>query len=218
MSRPLLVLLACGLMAGCGVPTDDEPRTLDRAAAPFRVFATQTPAQPDGEAQAELFLVRDGLVQPVQRQIPLPGSAQQVLQQLFEGPTEAESASGLSTALTAGLEPEGLEVRDRIAVVTLENLDEQVRTDQVVALAQIVATLVALPEIDGVRFRSQGRDVPVPRGDGSLTDAPVNRESYAEQLGGVRPSSAVPPEPVPAAEPTPAAEDAGPPPAPAPTG
>lgn len=217
MRRPLLALLACALVAGCGVPTDEEPRALDRAAAPFRVFETQTPAQPDGEVQAQLYLVRNGQVQPVQRQVPLPGSAQQVLQQLFDGPTESESASGLSTALPSGLRPQGLEVRDRIAVVSLDGLDEQVRTDQVVAFAQIVATLVARPEIDGVRFRARDRDLPVPRGDGSLTDAPVNRESYAEQLGEPQANAVVPPEPVPGASIVPAEEGLVEPPAPAPT-
>lgn len=206
MRRPLLVLLTCGLAAGCGVPADDEPRALDRAAAPFSVFETRPPAQPDnGEVQAELFLVREGQLQSVQRQVPLPGSALQVLEQLLGGPTGPESETGLSTALPSGLTVEELEVDDGIAVVSLEGFDEQVRTDQVVAFAQIVATLVARPDIDGVRFRARGRDLQVPRGDGSLTDAPVNRESYAEQLVGPSTTSAVPPEPVPPSGPTPAA-------------
>ena len=73
------------VVTGCGVPSDDEPRALDRAAAPFSVFATLAPAQPDGEVQAELFLVRDGQILSVQRQVPLPGTARQVLQQLPMG-------------------------------------------------------------------------------------------------------------------------------------
>jgi len=213
--RPLLALLVCAVATGCGVPADDEPRALDRAAAPFRVFATFAPPQPEGEVQAELFLVREGQIQSVQRRVPLPGSAEQVLEQLFQGPTQAESESGLSTALTSGLRPQGLEVRDGIAVVTLEDVEEQVRSDQVVAFAQIVATLATRPEIDGVRFRSQDRDLPVPSGDGSLTDAPVNRESYAEQLG--LPTSKDPPEPAAESTPAPAGGAAGAP-APTPTG
>jgi hypothetical protein len=202
-------VLACALVAGCGVPVDDEPRVLDRAAAPFRVFATLEPPQPEGEVQAELFLVLNGQIQSVQRQVPRPGSPQQVLRQLIDGPTKAESESGLSSALPVGLTLQELQVTDRTAVVTLDGLDEQVRTDQVVAFAQIVATLDALPQIDGVRFRRRDADLPVPTGDGQLTDDPVDRQDYAELLGltsttPVVPSPlAPPPEPAPA-EPPPA--------------
>ena len=108
MRGRVFALLACLLVAGCGVTDEEDPRALDRAAAPFRVFATLAPAQPEGEVQTELFLVRDGRIEAVRREVPLPGSAQQVLQQLFDGPTEAESAGGLSTSLPSGLRAQGL--------------------------------------------------------------------------------------------------------------
>ena len=209
MRRIALSLLTCVLLAGCGVPSDGEPRVLDRAAAPFGVFTTDPPAQPGGEVQAELFLVRDGEIQSVRRQVPLPGSAQQVLQQLFDGPTQAESDSGLSTAVPTGLAVESLAVDDGIAVVSLAGLDEQVRTDQVVAFAQLVATLDARSEIVGVRFREEGSDLPVPSGDGQLTDEPVDRQDYAELLGGTSTTPVIPPEPLPPPPPPPAATPAG---------
>ena len=189
-------VLAVLAVSACGVPVDDEPRALDRGAAPFRVFEP-APAEPqEGEVAAELYLVRDSRVEAVERRLPRPGSPEQVLRQLFEGPTREEQNQGLSTSVPASMQLEGVEVRDGIAVVSLK-LGEQVTTDQVVAFAQIVATLVARPDIEGVRFRTQGRDLDVPRGDGSLTGAPVNRQSYTEQLVGPRASPpVVPPEPV----------------------
>lgn len=195
----LVVLVV--LVAGCGVPQDAAPRALDASAAPFRVFEPEPAPEPEGEVEAELWLVRTDRLVPVQRRLPLPGSPRQVLEQLFDGPTEAERAAGLSSALPSALELEGIEVRDRLAVVTLEGLGDQVRTDANVAFGQIVATLDARPEIDGVRFRTPDGDVQVPRGDGSLTDAPVNRASYAELIGEPATVSVVPPPPV---EPAPA--------------
>jgi hypothetical protein len=191
-----LVLL---LVAGCGVPQDEAPRALDRAEAPFRVFESEAAPTPTGDLAAELWLVRGDRPEAVLRQVPRPGSPQQVLGQLFSGPTEQESAAGLTTAIPTAFELEDVTVDDGIAVVTLAGLGDQVRTDNNVAYAQIVATLDARPEIDGVRFRTDDGDLPVPRGDGSLTDAPVNRRSYGELLGQPVATTPVPPAPVPSA-------------------
>jgi hypothetical protein len=207
--RALAVLataLATALLPACGVPTDDQPRALDRGGAPFRVFEAESSPAPEGEVQADIFLLRDSLVVAVQRQVPMPGTPKQVLEQLFAGPTGAERDVGLSTALPNAIRLVDVAVQDRIALVTLDGLDEQIRTDQVVAFAQIVATLDGRPSVDGVRFRTGDGDLQVPRGDGSLTDAPVNRGSYGPQLTGAVPE-AVPPPPEPAPEPE--AEPAG---------
>ena len=198
--RRLLAALAVVLLTACGVPQEDTPRPLDRDAAPFRVFDLEAvPAEP-GDLQVPLFFVRGDRLVPVQRELPLPGSPEQVLRALFTGLTEAERAEGLSSAIPTGVELEGVEVTDRIAVVSLDGLNEQV---QVLAFAQIVATLDAREDVVGVRFRTDDGDLRVPRGDGSLTEAPVDQQSYAEQLGLVQDPAAmvVPPEPVP---PTPA--------------
>lgn len=209
-ARVTVAVVVAVLLAACGVPQDEAPRALDPSAAPFLVFEPEPAPQPQGEVEAELWLVRTDRLVPVQRQLRLPGSPQQILEQLFDGPTEAERAAGLSSALPAALELEDIEVRNRLAVVTLEGLGDQVRTDANVAFGQIVATLDAHPDIDGVRFRTPDGDVQVPRGDGSLTDAPVNRESYAELIGDPQTTSVVPPQPVaPIPEPAPAQPAAG---------
>lgn len=203
--RRLAALLALPVLVGCGIPQDEQPRALDPAAAPFRVFASQAAPTPEGELAAELWLVRGDRPEPVVRAVPRPGSPEQVLEQLLAGPTETESEAGLSTAIPTAFELDDVQVEDGIAVVSLEGLGDQVRNDNNVAFAQIVATLDARPDIEGVRFRTGDTDLQVPRGDGSLTDAPVNRESYAELLG--RPAAGtVPPPPVaPAPQPEPAA-------------
>ena len=203
--RRLVALLALPVLVACGVPQEDEPRALNPADAPFRVFASDAAPTPEGELAAELWLVRGDRPEPVVRAVPRPGSPEQVLEQLLAGPTESESEAGLSTAIPTAFELDGVEVEDGIAVVTLEGLGDQVRNDNNVAFAQIVATLDARPDIQGVRFRTGDTDLQVPRGDGSLTDAPVNRESYAELLGrsGAR---TVPPPPVAPAPAQPEAE------------
>lgn len=190
MRRLLLVLLAL-LLTACGVPEDGAPRPLDPDQAPA-VFAPEVVPPAEGDLEVELFYVRDDALVPVPRAVPSPGSPAQVLDLLFTGLTEPERATGLRSAIPVGVSFDGVEVEDGVAAVTLDGLNEQV---QVLAFAQIVATLDAREDVDGVRFRSGGSDVQVPRGDGSLTDEPVGASAYAELLGAARTSSAVPPTP-----------------------
>jgi hypothetical protein len=191
--RLLPAAAALALAVGCGVPQDDMPRALDPSGAPFRVFEQDAVPPPQGDLQVEMWFTRNDRLVPLVRPVQLPGSPREVLEALFAGLAEQERAAGLASALPAGLAFTAVEVRDRIAVVTLRGLNEQV---QVLAFAQIVVTLDGRPEVDGVRFRSADRDVQVPRGDGSLTDAPVNRESYSELLGAAEVQPVVPPPPV----------------------
>jgi hypothetical protein len=192
------VLTGALAVAGCGIPQDEQPRALGPGEAPFRGFDEEPEASPspEGDVEVELWYVQGDRLVPVTRPVG-GGGPRSVLAALFDGVTEPERAGGLSSALT-GVTFRSVDVTDRIAVVTLEGLNEQV---QVTAFGQIVVTLDGRPDVDGVRFRAAGTDIQVPRGDGSLTDAPVNRQSYAELLGGE--NAVVPPVPV-----TPNDEDA----------
>lgn len=204
-----LLLLASVLLAGCGVPRDEAPRTLDRDAAPFRLFEDEPSPAPAGDVVVELWLVRGDRIVPSRRAVQQPGSPQQVLRALFSGLTEEERTAGLSTAIPATIELTGVEVSEGIAVVTLQGVNEQV---QVLAFAQVVATLDGRPEVTAVRFRDAERDLPVPRGDGSVSGAPVTRQSYLEVLGldvgGTVPTPPPPAEPL--VEPAPAGGDPAP--------
>lgn len=176
----LLLAVLLGLLTACGVPQDDEPRTLDPAAAPFRAFQPDAAPPPQGDLQVELWFLRSDEPVPITREVELPGSPRQVLEQLFRGPTEAELAEGLSSAIPSSVGLRDVTVSEGIAVVTLDGLNEQV---QVPAFAQIVATVDGLPNVVGVRFRTSAGDVQVPRGDGGLSAGAVTRNDYAVLLG-----------------------------------
>ena len=198
--RRLLLLLLVGLLAACGVPVDDGPRSLDRGAAPFSVFEPDVEPTQGGDISAELWFVSGDVLAPVQRAVPSPGSAQQVLELLFAGLTETERTGGLRNAIPAGLTFDNVAVQDGIATVTLAGLEEQVLAQvQVLAFAQIVITLDSRDDVARVRFRANDRDLPVPRGDGLLTEEPVDRDDYDEQLTPPPTTAAevVPPSPVP---------------------
>ena len=195
MRRRTAALLALLLLtAGCGVPRDDQPRALNPSVAPFRAYVPEAAPEPQGDRPVALYLVRADRLQRTERRIETPAPTR-VLRQLLEGPTSQELEAGLTTAIPATVTLEGLSMSSDIAVVSLAGLQQgQIRTDQLTAFAQIVATLDDLPGIEGVRFRSGGADLEVPRGDSSLTDGPLKAADYAGLLS----------PPAPGAVPTPA--------------
>lgn len=192
-----LWLAALALLAACGIPQDDAPRALDPAKAPAGAQARATAVpEPAGDARVTLHFVRGGQVVPVSRPVSKPLAVEPLLDLLFAGPTAAEKAAGTSSLIPSSLTVLRVQQQGDIAVVTLAGTDEQVRPE-VLAYAQIVATLS--PErAAGVRFRLGEADLPVPRADGSLTDAPVSRLDYNTLLAAeALPAASPPPNPGP---------------------
>jgi len=110
------------------------------------------------------------------------------LEHLAEGPTRAEAATGIRTALppeVVGVD-EGL--ADGLTTVSVSRgFTGTAGGDQLLAVAQVVWTLTDLPGVATVRFVVEGAPVEVPT-DGGLTDRPVDRDDYR---------SAAPAEPTP---------------------
>lgn len=191
--RALLALAVAASLAGCGVPRDDAPRTLDPANAPAGALPSPSRIpEPVGNDRVALYFIREGLVAPVTRPVPQSTSVEPLLELLFAGPTSSEQASGTSSLIPASLLVMNVREQGSTVVVTLGG-SEALGRPQVLAFAQIVATLTP-DRAAGVRFRLDGADLAVPRSDGSLTDAPVSRLDYAADLlaGDTEPPPAAP--------------------------
>lgn len=182
---------------GCGVPTDAGPRPLDSVASPFALpgSAGQTAADPtavpSGRAQVDLYFAQDGLavltLRPVDSTMPLAVPA--LLDLLLAGPTESELQAGTSSVIPSSLTIEAVALEGTTAVITLGGPAEQIQSTQALAFAQIVATLTAAGGVSGVRFRLGDADLPVPRGDGALSERPLNRTDYTELIAGASASA-----------------------------
>ncbi len=194
--KAVLTLLLALLLSACGVSVDDQPRALDPAEAPFQVFTETTPPVPQGEGRVALYFVRDDRVVLQTRAVESATDLGEVLDLLLEGPTAQQVEAGIRSALPTTFSIEDLEVgRDGVAVVVLGGESTQISTSPL-GFAQVVATLTAPGRAQSVRFRLDGEDLPVPRGDTSLTEEPVDRSDYAELLADASPSPtppAVPP-------------------------
>ena len=175
--------LAALVVAGCGVPAEDTARPLSTDDAPFGLLAGPTAtARPQGADAEQLLFVRDSMLVAVTRRA-VSVSARSALSDLLSGPSEQERAQGLTTALPPGATRGQVDVTRGVASVDLgPGLLDSGRSDQVLALAQVVVTLDALPGVDAVRFLRDGKALPVPAGDGALQDAPLTAGDYSGLL------------------------------------
>lgn len=168
-------------MTACGIPNDDEPRALSPQDVPFASPGTSAVADPDGEGRVALYFVRDDRVVLTTRRVERSMPTHELVELLFAGPAREERASGLISVIPSTLSVDDVAIDDGTAVITLTGPDSEIRRLQPLAYAQIVATLTP-NRVTGVRFRRGGAFLQVPRADGSLTDAPLTRGSYAQLL------------------------------------
>ncbi len=183
--RALPVVVVAVLLAGCGLQPEAEPRALPPRTAPEAGPTATAPVLP-GARPTTLYLVRDAMLAPVVRRASSGSSPVGALTLLLRGPTPGEGDQGLSSALAPDavlldevqVEPGGL------AVVPLRTLPAEglVRSDEVLAYAQVVATLTALPGVRSVSFLRDGEPLAVPRADGLVATAPLTRRDYADLL------------------------------------
>jgi len=185
-------LLAVLLLAGCGVPEDEQPRALEAREAPFASPTRSPVPQSVGDRRVALGFVRDGAVVLSSRTVEDPPTTEQLLELLFAGPSQDEDADGLSTFLPSTVSVEDVEIDGGTAVVTLEGPDDsEVLRLQPLAWAQVVATLTPA-RVPGVRFRLDDADLQVPREDSVLTSLPLTRRDYAGLLA-VQPTATATP-------------------------
>ena len=194
MTRGLLLLVVLALLGGCGVPAEDLPEPVPTAGIHDTESPDDDPA--DGTGMT-VYLVRGADLLPVMRATAVKTTGQ-ALELLVEGPTRAEAADGVRTALPP--EVVGVQRRPNEGIATVavtRGFTGITGGNQLLAVAQIVWTLTELPTVTGVRFTVEGAPVEVPTDEG-LTARPVDRDDY----GSVAPD----PPPAPTGSDTPAAE------------
>jgi spore germination protein GerM len=171
------------LLGGCGVSTQTEPEPLVTATGdhPASRPAGISPG-PTGSAartqDTEIYFTRDNHLVAVRRRIPLGAGPTERLAALVAGPTPAESAAGITTALPPVAAVEG-RIVDGVLVARLSpEFAELAGPQQILALAQLVYTATAEAGVTGLRLLDKGKPVQVPVGSGQLVSGPVGRPDY----------------------------------------
>ena len=194
-----IVLLALAVLGtACGVPTGGGPTAIGKNNVPFQLLSPASPTTggstvPPAVAVPEpifLVAVSTQTVAPVTRDITVPSTLNatltEVLTALLEGPTAAESATGLQSYLTPGKTRVSARVSGGIATVDFStNPIQVVGANQTLAIAQVVYTATQQPGVTGVLFQIAGEPIEVPTASGDTVTGPVDRTSYQAQAPAV---------------------------------
>jgi spore germination protein GerM len=189
----VLAVLA-SVVAGCGVGAQSEPHTIDRSDIPFglaaRAHETTTTLRRTTPSYT-VYLVGDDRLRAVTRSTSEPLTPREVLARLVDGPSATEADAGLRTLLDPEVDVERVRVDGGVATIELSGTGtaRPAGDDGALAVAQLVYTATALPTVERVRIEIGGRQAEIPRGDGTLTKAPVSRSDYPLALSGPEPSA-----------------------------
>jgi Sporulation and spore germination len=188
----LLALLSL-LVAGCGVPSQDRPVVIDPTNVPNSLLATARP-EPDStptpslEAKPVTYFVEAGMLVGVERDLPhasLRPRLESAIAALLLGPTGTEQSAGLGTAIPNNLLLNVGEIHDGEVIIELTGEPRNSPTEEnVLAVAQIVLTATAQPEIDRVRLTRDGEPVDAPLIGGTLKYTALTANDYAALVAG----------------------------------
>jgi spore germination protein GerM len=185
----ILLVAVVLLLSGCGVPAQNAPSPIDPAAVPTRLQGPSSPrsgppsATPGRPSIQVVFVQKDRLVTLV-RDAPEAATAdrlQTVIAALLAGPTTAEQANGLTSALPPDLAVSVGSVEGRRIELELSGeTDGRSAAENVLAVGQIVLSVTALPGVREVTFTRDGHPVEALLADGALTAEPLTAADYAE--------------------------------------
>jgi hypothetical protein len=104
--------------------------------------------------------------------------------QLLGGPTSAEKAAGLSTAIPAGTKLLHISIATSVATVDLskEFTSGGGSASMFMRVAQVVYTETQFHTVTGVRFKVEGKLLKVLGGEGIILNGPQTRAMWRDQL------------------------------------
>ncbi|GIJ72477.1 GerMN domain-containing protein [Virgisporangium ochraceum] len=180
----VVAALLLTLVAGCGVPAEDEARPLPASGTvPGTGPVVEVSPSPAGSVAQPFYFVRRGRLVPVVRWIGPATPLDALTRTLLAGPTSSEAAADLTSALTGTATVRGVRRSGAIALVDLgDDPPATGRTDEILAFGQIVCTLTARTDVSGVAFVRGDQPLEVPRPDGSLSAQPMAALTYADLL------------------------------------
>jgi sporulation and spore germination protein len=145
-------------LAGCGVPSEPTAREVEPPRGPYRAPTSGPPAAPEpGTVPETLYFIRDNTLVPVERQVRTEPTLDTLVRHLLAGPSDSERDSGLTSALLGADIIAGVHADDGEVVVELSAaLEGTGRTDEILALAQVVCTLSAQPGYAACRSPATG--------------------------------------------------------------
>ena len=185
----LLVVALIGLVTGCGLAADSEPRAIDTKDLPKDLLdpdsVTSTTRSGTATATVTVYLLeRSGDITrlaPVEREVEDPTQAGDRLDALLQPTTDREQARGLISSIptdTVLLNTE-LNQTDQELVVDLSGALFDVQGKELAnAFAQIVWTATEIEGVRKVRFKVDGEPYRAPNAEGIEQPGAVTSADY----------------------------------------
>jgi hypothetical protein len=173
-----LALAACGGSdEGSGTTTTSRRATSTTASTSERSSTTSAPQK---TTDVRVYLLRGEKVGPVRRSGPAGTPARAAIQALLAGPTAADRAAGLTSAVPAGTKLLGVTIVDDVATVDLSSQFGSGGGSQSMQarVAQVVFTLTQFPNVESVLFHMEGRPVTALGGEGVVLTSPQTRADW----------------------------------------
>jgi hypothetical protein len=196
----LMATAACGASGGGSVDAGPTPtRAPTTTATPGGTATTPPDGAPgttagSGTTLVTLYFTRGEKITAVRRSVPkVSGIGAEAVKALVGGPTAAETADGLGTAIPPETRFRGLSIADGVARVDLSKAFESGGGSLSLSLrlAQVTCTLDQFDSVRGVRFMLDGQLVNVFSGNGIVLDEPVSCADYREHVEGGEPTGEV---------------------------
>ncbi len=174
--------LAALLLAGCGIGPEAHPVIVGADQS----GVGQPTRRPDLRVvSVDVFLLRDDRLVRVTRAVESAVGMHAALLALTQPLSRSEVDQDLRTALPASATPPSGSITGSVARVTMpEGFDRLSLHEQVGAMSQIVWTVTTHTSAGAVRLVDDGRDIPVPDGQGVLKDRPVGPTDYLDWAPG----------------------------------
>lgn len=178
--RSVAALLIVGLCA-CSVPMDDSARRVAPERVPYNLLDPDPlpVAEPARTGTPSLvYVVKAERLRAVPMIVPFDAEPLEVLNLLdiaVGRVSEARTVFQVGDVVTAVLDDEGL-----LTVDVDPTLLQLPASEQVLAIAQIVLTMIEQPAVSGVVFTASGQSVSVARTDGSIITGPARRSDLAD--------------------------------------
>jgi hypothetical protein len=147
------LVVAAGILGGCGVRIQDQPHAIERKDVPYGLLDEGTSGGADVDTTGFLvYFFRDDRLVAVPRSGESPASAEAVLVGLLRGPTRDEAAAGLRTSLPKDASLASVVHLGTVVVVDITGIPAaESGVDH--AAAQVEATLQELEGITTVLVR-----------------------------------------------------------------
>lgn len=186
-ARWIVVALAIGLLAGCGVPTDREARPVEPPPPYAGLGRSATPEPPTPTPPPKVafdftvYFLLEGALKPVVRTESVEPDLPTVMRALLLGPSQEEQDAGLTSALLGTNFSDQVRLNGNTAEVDLPVAPdpEGLRSDEAKGYAQIVCTLLARKGVEGVDFFWEGVSTGVPIENLQVKVGPLVGEDYS---------------------------------------